>query len=293
MRLTVASGKGGVGKSMIASALAVLFSEDNHVVAIDCDVDAPNLAIWLGIDNSNPKLAYVSKKISTVKKPIIDTEKCGGCGTCVQNCQFGALKLDKRNKATLIAYRCEGCGLCKILCPQKAITMKAVKNCLLQMFKTDFGFTVVQGQIKPGEAESGEAVTEIREYAKDIAKKDPIFIQDAAAGIGCPVIASIVGSDYTVAVAEPSMSSFSDLKRVLKVVEQFKVPWGIVINKADLNPDVSEQIKDFAGKKLLGTVGYDQKITKNIVNFKPIMGSGLEAEKEIQRIYKELLQQLP
>lgn len=287
-RITVASGKGGVGKSMIASALAVLFAKRNNVVAIDCDVDAPNLAIWLGIDSSNPGLSEVSKEISTIEKPKIDQSRCTGCGICIENCQFKALVLGDKKKAELVPYRCEGCGLCAFICPEKAIKLQPVMNCILQVFKSEFEFPVVQGQIKPGEAESGEAVTEIRNYASSLGKDDAIFIQDAAAGIGCPVIASIVGSDFVVAVAEPSMSSFSDLKRVIQVVDQFRVSWGVVINKFDLNADVTKSISSFAGERLLGMIGYDQKIIKSVVNLKPVMTTDLKVKKEMRSIFQNL-----
>ena len=292
MRITVVSGKGGVGKSMLASSLAILFSKKNEILAIDCDVDAPNLALWLGIDTSDSSTAKFSKEISTTDKPIIDQTKCKRCGKCIDSCNFQALEWSKKNNVELAAYKCEGCGLCEIVCPFGAIKLKSVNNCLLSEFDTDYGFSVVQGQIKPGEAESGEAVTEIREYAEKKLKKDSIIIQDAAAGIGCPIIASIRGSNYIVAVAEPTKSSFSDLKRVLSVVKHFNVPYGIVINKYDLNDEISNKIKLFANHDFLGKISYDKKIIESVVNIQPIMESKVKARKEIENIYKEIIQNL-
>ncbi len=290
MRITVVSGKGGVGKSMIASSLAIMYSKEQKVVAIDCDVDAPNLALWLGINTSKKDNAFKTKKISTVQKPVIDQNKCTRCGRCVQKCNFSALEKGegKGEKIKLIDYKCEGCGLCEIVCPENAIKMEDVYNCTLSYYKTNYNFPAIEGQIEPGEAESGEAVTEIRKYAEKIASEDTLFIQDAAAGIGCPVIASIVGSDYVVAVAEPSKSSFSDLKRALDLVGKFNIKFGIVINKYDLNEKISDEIEDFAGENYLGAVSYDKKIIKSIVNLQPVIETCEKTRGELEGIFERV-----
>jgi MinD superfamily P-loop ATPase len=287
MNITVISGKGGVGKSMTSSSLLHFFSKDNHVIGIDCDVDAPNLAIWSGIDNEDPKNALKTEKISTIEKPVIDESKCVGCGLCVNKCQFKALELVD-NKASLIQHKCEGCGLCEVICPHNAIKLKPVENATLSVFKTKSGIPIIQGQISPGEAESGEAVTEIREIAKQYKKENTVFIQDAAAGIGCPVIASIVGSDYAVIIAEPTMSSESDMKRAIELLNQFSIPYGIVVNKYDINLDVYNRIKEFAKDKFLGKISYNKDIVKELVKINPVIESNLKIVKELEQVYISL-----
>jgi len=291
VRITIASGKGGVGKSMVASSLAILFSRTNPVVAIDCDVDAPNLALWLGIDNMDSSSATEVRKMSTTEKPQIDTSKCVNCNLCVTKCNFGALKEGEKTPE-LISYRCEGCGLCKIVCPHGAIKMVPVDNFTLSIFDTKYDFKVVQGQITPGEAESGEAVTEIRGLTKKFVTDDTVIIQDAAAGIGCPVIASIVNSDYVVIVCEPTKSSLSDAKRTIEVVNQFNIPHGVVINKHDLNSEISSQIRSFAGDRYLGKISYDKGIIKSIVDLEPIMETTLKAAGELESIYEKLVKKI-
>lgn len=289
MRITVLSGKGGVGKSMITSSLALLYSSQKHVTAIDCDVDAPNLAIWMGIDPLNDSNIEYEKKISTVKKPVINYEKCTGCGKCIETCNFRALKSETSNKPQLIKYKCEGCGLCAHVCPENAISMKPVDNCTLTHYKKSKKIDVIQGQIEPGEAESGEAVTEIRSYADDkIVKNNTLIVQDSAAGIGCPVIASIVGSDYVIAVTESSKASFSDLKRALDVVKKFGIDYGIVINKYNLNIELSQRIEKYANKKFLGKISYNPDIIKSVVKLKPVIETSPETTKEIEEIFNRL-----
>lgn len=291
MNITILSGKGGVGKSMISSSLIHFFSESNHVVGIDCDVDAPNLALWLGIDNENPKVAKETRRISTIEKPVIDKSKCVGCGLCKSKCQFKALEIVNK-KASLIRHRCEGCGLCEVICPHNAIHLEPVENVTLSVFNTKSNVPIIQGQISPGEAESGEAVTEIRNIAKKYGKENTVFIQDAAAGIGCPVIASVVGSDYTVVVVEPTMSSESDMKRAIELLNQFSIPCGIVINKYDLNLENFKRIKNFARERYLGRILYDKDIVKELVKMNPIAESKLEVVDQLKQVYTNLRKRL-
>ena len=282
LKLVIASGKGGVGKSMLTSALAMFFAKDGKkVIACDCDVDAPNLAIWLNEINKWDK----SKKVSTLEKPIIDLKKCIGCGSCVNNCPFKALFL-KSNKAKLNYFLCEGCGVCEIICPQKAIRLKPVKNGQINIKQTKYNFPLISGQLFPGESNSGKVVTEVKKEADKI--KGDIMIIDSAPGTGCPVIASLQDANLAILITEPTLSALSDLKRVLKTVNYFKISYRLVINKWDINKDLSKKIEKWADKKFLGKISYDKKIFKAIANLTPILETNLKARKEIKNIYNNL-----
>jgi MinD superfamily P-loop ATPase len=281
MKFVISSGKGGVGKSMLASSLAILFSKKHQIVAVDADVDAPNLAIWLGETGRWDKV----EKISTSEKPVFDYKKCIGCGTCVENCQFEALKM-VNNKPRLNKFTCEGCGACEILCPQKAIKLKPVKNGEIKTKFTKYGFKLITGQLYPGETGSGKIVSEIKERAKIYPYK--LMIIDSSPGTGCPVIAALQDMDFVILVTEPTPSAFSDLKRVLEVVKYFKLPYGIVINKWDIYPKLTQKIKKEFKKKFLGQISYDQEIFKAVSQLKPIMETNLKAKKEIQQIFTKL-----
>ena len=157
MKLVIASGKGGVGKSMLSSALAMLFSQNKKTIAVDCDADAPNLSIWLGGVNMWDKIIPVI----TSAKPEIDYKKCNGCGFCVENCRFSALKMVD-GKPKLNPFLCEGCGACEVVCPQKAIKLKPIQNGEIKIKKLKYGFPLVSGNRFPGETGSGKVVTEIK-----------------------------------------------------------------------------------------------------------------------------------
>lgn len=283
MKLVIASGKGGVGKSMVAASLAILFSKNSKkIVACDCDVDAPNLDIWLGGINSWDK----AKKVSTLEKPIIDLGKCNACGLCVSSCQFQALKIENK-KIKLNHFLCEGCGVCKIVCPQKAIRMRQVNNAQIKIKnKTKYGFPVISAQLFPGESGSGKIVAELKKEAEKFSHE--IMIVDSAPGTGCPVNAALLDANFVILITEPTPSGFSDLEKILAVVEHFKIPYRLVINKWDINLKFSQRIeKDFRGK-VLGKISYDQKIFKAIANLKPIMETNLKAKTEIKQIFNRL-----
>jgi len=281
MKIAIVSGKGGVGKSMLTSSLVMFFSQKKKVVAVDCDVDAPNLHLWLGEDEKWDE----TKKVSVSEKPIIDFKKCIGCGQCVEICAFDALKL-RKGKPALNQFFCEGCGACEVVCPVKAITMKKVKNAEIRVKKNVYGFPLISAQLYPGETGSGKIVDQIKEKAEGF--KHELMVLDSPAGIGCPVIATLNGTDFAILISEPTPSGFSDMKRVLTVVNHFKIPYGVVINKWDINPEQSSEIEKWAKNKLLGKVSYDKQIFRAISDLKPIIKTNLAAKKEIKEIYTKL-----
>jgi len=281
MKLTVVSGKGGVGKSMLASTLCMLFAKSKKIVAVDCDVDAPNLHLWLGKNEGWDQ----TERISVSEKPVVDFKKCTGCGRCADICAFAAFKL-KKGKPVLDQFSCEGCGACEVVCPSKAITMQPVKNAEIRIKKDVYGFPLVSAQLYPGETGSGKIVNQIKEKAKDF--KHEIMILDAPAGTGCPVIAALNGAGFAVLITEPTLSGFSDMKRALTIINHFKIPYGVIINKWNINPAVSSKIEKWAQDKLLGKISYDQRILQAIAEFKPIIETDLPVKKEIKKIYTKL-----
>ena len=281
MKIVILSGKGGVGKSMLSSVLAMLFRKSFKVTAVDCDVDAPNLGIWLGNIKKGDKIIPVV----TSAKPEIDYKKCDGCGICVEKCRFGALKMEK-GKPKLNPFLCEGCGACEVICPQKAIKLKPVQNGEIRIKQTKYGFPLVSGNLFPGETGSGKIVSEIKKEADKF--NGDLQIIDSAPGTGCPVIAALQDSNFAILITEPTPSGFSDLKRVLKVVNHFRMPWNLVINKWDINPQLSNRMKKWAKNKFVGEITYDKKIFKAIANLTPIMETNLKAKVEIKNIFKKL-----
>jgi len=300
-KIAVVSGKGGVGKSMLTSALAMLFTKNKKkIVAVDCDADAPNLAIWLG----EPEKWEKKRKISVSEKPIINSSKLTKkeAEQCLKKCRFNALEI-KKGKLKLNPFLCEGCGACEIFCPTGVIKMKPVKNGEIRIKKiylpkfsfgklrrARYNFPLVSGQLFPGETGSGKVVTEIKQQAEEF--KGEVMLIDSAPGTGCPVIASLQDANFAILITEPTPSGFSDLKRVLKVVNHFKIPWSLVINKYDINSQLSNKIEKWAKGKFLGKISYDKNIFKAVSNLTPIMETSLKAKKEIREIFKNLISKI-
>jgi MinD superfamily P-loop ATPase len=290
-KITVVSGKGGVGKSMLASSLSVLLAREKRIVVADCDVDAPDLGLSLGMDAGD----YGSwKEITTNKKAMLDESRCTGCGKCRDVCVFGAVGWDsKAKKPVFRSLFCEGCGACVLACPEKAIELKEVKNAMIGTGTTSYGFPIVTGQLKMGESGSGKVIFVVKDRAASLAVRDgaDVIITDAAAGIGCPVIASIRGSDYVIAVTEPTPSALSDVGRALDIVDHFGIRSGLVINKFDLNPEFSRKIEQFAGNRgirILGKIPYDRRFVDALVNRRP----AVVYEKSLEPLFRGILKNI-
>ena len=268
--ITVLSGKGGVGKSSITASLAIRLSKKRHIICADCDVDASNLALVFGAreqDYDEWKSISVSQKVS------FDLDKCNSCRKCVDLCHFNAIEWVNK-KPRLKEFGCEGCGVCEIMCPQNAIKLIDVENAKLGHIKTGYGFTVVSAQLGIGESGSGKVVAEVKKKAIDMSGDSEILMIDAAAGIGCPVIASVTGSDFAVIVTEPTPSGFSDMRRVLEIVNHFGIKYGIIINKYDINLEYTKKIESFAHEsktEILAKIPYDKSFTEALVNLTPLV----------------------
>jgi len=268
--IAILSGKGGVGKSSITASLAVLLSKRQKIVAVDCDVDAPNLALVLGLKKFDKQI-----KIYTNEKAELIPSKCDGCKKCLNACNFSAIGWAGK-RPVFDKLLCEGCGACELVCPKNAIVLKRVQNASIGIGKTKYGFPIVAGQLKIGESGSGKIVAEVKNEAKKIGTKEKAdaMLVDSPPGISCPMIASVRGSDYVIAITEPTPPAFNDLKRALGVVEHFRVPYGLIINRCDLNKRFAEKIEAFASKyaiDILGKIPYDRKFVDALVNLKPIV----------------------
>jgi len=279
--IAVASGKGGVGKSMFASGLAVELSKDKNLVAVDADVDAPNLHLWLGgvKEWDQKKSLSVTEKAKVLKADY-------DCQEFKVPCQFGAIKCENNN-IKVNPFLCEGCGLCEQILPPGVVEMHKVVNGEVRMKEDIYGFPLVSGYLFPGETGSGKIVDEIIKLSQDYQAE--ITLIDIPAGIGCPVTAGLKEADLVILVTEPTPTGWSDLKRILKVVKRFNLPWRLVINKCDLDLDKTKKIEKWASTKLIGKIKYDQEIFRVLSELTPIVESNLEIKDELGEIYENVL----
>lgn len=260
--IVVISGKGGTGKTSIVAALANLL--DNKVLA-DCDVDAADLHLVL-----NP-VVQEEHEFWCGKTAVIGPDICTSCDKCRELCRFDAISPDY----VVDGISCEGCGVCAYFCPSEAISLKDNLSGYWSVSKTEYG-PLVHARLKIAEENSGLLVSLVKNKAREIAaaeNKDFILI-DGSPGIGCPVIASISGSDLILVVTEPTLSGLHDLNRVLALAQHFDIPTAVSINKSDINQEMTEEIIKNCQEKgipVIGVIPYDSAITKAQIQGKSII----------------------
>ncbi len=268
-RITVVSGKGGTGKTSIAASFAVLAGETGKTVLADCDVDAANLALLLETETVEERPFYSSLTA------IIDADACTGCGVCMELCRFGAIERREDGKYAVKPLFCEGCGVCADNCPAGAIRLLPNESGMLLASRTPHGM-LYHAKLGVSHSNSGKLVTEVLKEAEHRAEEEKadLIVADGPPGIGCPVIAALSGTDTAVMVTEPTVSGLHDLERVHKLARSFGAKTGVVVNKADLNPETAVAMRRWCereGAVFLGELPFDKKFVKAVLAGKTIV----------------------
>jgi len=226
MIISVASGKGGTGKTTVAVNLALSLEE--NVQFLDCDVEEPNAHIFL-----KPRITHAQSL--NVLVPKIDEEKCTYCGKCAEFCSYKALAVVKK-KVLFFPELCHNCGGCSIVCPEKAIKeVNKPKGVVEEGTSNSIRF--IQGELNIGEAVSPPLIREVKKSARD----SQITIIDVPPGTSCPVIEAVKGSDFCILVTEPTPFGLNDLILAVGVCRELKIPFGVVINRADVGDKKVEE----------------------------------------------------
>ncbi|MCR1822340.1 ATP-binding protein [Terrisporobacter muris] len=258
MELVVLSGKGGTGKTTIATALSELI---NDVTRVDCDVDAPNFHLFYKGKNIEES-SFIGGKKAEINKDL-----CKQCNKCELVCKFSAIKNYK-----IDPFLCEGCGACKLVCPYEAIKLKDAKTADVFLSKVAKG-VISRAEMEIGSDGSGKLISQLRRNASSANDNNSFTIIDGSPGIGCPVISSITGSDAVLVVTEPTKSGIKDLTRVVDLCNHFGIFTMACINKYDINEDMSKEIDEYLRSKnidLVGKIPYDNIVVKSINELKPI-----------------------
>ncbi len=283
-KLLILSGKGGTGKTTTAAA----FSRFSQAKAIaDCDVDAPNLHLVANMKAQPTKTDFYGSK-----KAFINNEQCIDCAACAENCRFNALiKTDSGYKVS--EYACEGCGVCTLVCPTGAAAMTDDVAGELVLYKDDVTFSTAM--LKMGRGNSGLLVTAVKKALTNAAPQAELAIIDGSPGIGCPVIASMNGVDMVLIVAEPSLSGLSDMKRILKTAEKFGTKTAVCVNKYDVSPQITDEIKRYClelSVPFAGVIPYDKQVSKAVNNGMSIADVDSPAREAMFEVYKKTIAML-
>lgn len=280
-QLVVLSGKGGTGKTTVASSFIRL--TQNKAFA-DCDVEAPNLhQIFAKGEVPNKKSYY------GLKKAVKNDAVCIDCGKCEKLCRFGAIQNGKVNP-----YECEGCGVCEAFCSVKdelgrpAIRLEDRISGSTLLYHTSSGvFSTADLQI--GSGASGRLVSEVRARLYNAAKSEPLVILDGSPGIGCPVIASITGVSMVLVVAEPTLSGIHDMKRIVENARRFGTKIAVCINKYDISVENTKMIEEFCRKSeitVVGKIPFDIAVIQAVNSGKTVVDNpDSKAGKAIDKIW--------
>jgi MinD superfamily P-loop ATPase len=218
MIIAVASGKGGTGKTLVATSLALSLKDNYKIQLLDCDVEEPdaNILLHLALNQSQPVYIPI---------PKVDEAKCTYCGKCAEVCAYNAIAVLKE-KVLVFPELCHGCGACSYLCPESAITEEGRGVGIVEGV-TSGNLELIQGKLNVGEAMASPVIRVVKQYA-DSAN---IVIIDVSPGTSCPVVEAIRGSDFCLLVTEPTPFGLNDLALAVEVVRKLGVPSGVIINR--------------------------------------------------------------
>jgi MinD superfamily P-loop ATPase len=284
-QLLILSGKGGTGKTTVASAFIKLA---DALAYADCDVDAPNLHLVMGRIGKPKRSAYFS-----LPKAEIDLHKCIACGQCMQHCRFHAIHGGPNYAVD--PFACEGCGVCEAICPVMAVSMRPAQAGELMLYADRFkAFSTAE--LKMGSGTSGKLVAEVKKQLLSAAPQHTdLALYDGSPGIGCPVIASLSGADLVLIVTEPSVSGISDMERIIKTAQIFRTKIAVCINKYDTNQANAVRIEELCNTRELpftGKIPFDPMAIKAINEGLTIVDVDCPAGTAIRNIFRNTMKLL-
>ena len=291
MIISVASGKGGTGKTTIAVNLALALAKDKgkNVKFLDCDVEEPNAHLFL-------KPVITSSESVEIPVPKIDHKKCNYCGKCAEVCVFNAIAVTK-NKVLVFPGLCHGCGACRLFCPEKAISEEGREIGILEEGKAG-SINFIHGRLNIGEPMAPPIIKKIKKKSKEdySGNKDNditnhhITLIDAPPGTSCPVIESIKGSDYTILVTEPTPFGLHDLILAVEVLQKLKIPYGVVLNKCDIGDHKVEEYCKKNNIPLLLSIPLDREIAEAYSKGIPIVKINSSYEQKFTQLFHKIAQ---
>ncbi len=250
MKIAVASGKGGTGKTTISTNLALTLADKGITVQLlDCDVEEPNCHIFL-------KPVIEDKWPATVLIPKVDQEKCTGCRVCADVCEFKAIAVIK-GKVLIFPELCHSCGACKLFCPEGAISEIPRELGIIEKGKAG-EINFLQGLLNIGELASPPVIREVREAAGN----SEVTIIDSPPGTSCPVIEAVKESDFVLLVTEPTPFGLNDLELAVGMVRELKIPFAVAINRSDIGDDEVVKYCDREGIAIFLEIPNDRKIAE-------------------------------
>ena len=247
MIVSVASGKGGTGKTLVATSLALSLKERHSIQLLDCDVEEPNDHVFL-------KPVFTEREAAFVMVPEVDEGRCTHCGTCAEVCAYNAIAVIKQ-KVLVFPELCHGCGACSYLCPEKAISETPNEIGVIEKGHAD-GVDFIHGKLDIGKAMAPPIIRRV----KRLIVKDRVAIIDASPGTSCPVMEAVRDSDFCLLVTEPTPFGLNDLTLAVEAIRKLYIACGVVLNRAGIGDNKTEEYCRKEGIPILLTIPLDTEI---------------------------------
>lgn len=278
MRIVIASGKGGTGKTTVATSLALVAADSESVRVLDCDVEAPNVCLFL-----QPALSR--RKEVGILLPVVDETLCTHCGRCAEVCQYHAIAVIGK-KTLVFPELCHGCGSCALNCPEKAIHERLDVMGVIEGGLTAGGIDFAQGVMNVGEPMAVPIIRELKQWPP--ARPFDLEIRDAPPGASCPVVESMHGADFALLVTEPTPFGLHDLKQVAEIARKLCIPAGVVINRDGIGDNAVEVWCAEAGLPILMRIPMERRFAEAIASGQTLV----EAAPECRRKFVALLENI-
>jgi len=279
MRIAVASGKGGTGKTTIATSLALSLAQDGHLpVFLDCDVEAPNAHLFL-----HP--AFEEKQHVAILMPQVDENRCTYCGKCAEVCQYHAVVVVGK-KTLVFPQLCHGCGSCTLVCPERAITEVPDVLGVLERGPAQSDISFARGLLNIGEPMAVPIIRQLKKWI--VSSREQVQILDAPPGTSCPVVESMRGADFILLVTEPTPFGLHDLRLAVQVAQELKIPMGVVVNRDGIGDDRVDAFCQSEGLPVLLRVPFERKIAEGVARGKTLVDIHPEYVNRFRELYLQI-----
>jgi MinD superfamily P-loop ATPase len=285
--VVVASGKGGTGKTTVATSLALSIASGRYSGAVaahhpllflDCDVEAPNAHFFL-------KPVFERREEVGILIPWVDEARCTFCGRCAEVCQFHAIAVIG-HRVLVFPELCHGCGSCTLNCPERAISERLDVMGVLQAGTTPSGIYFARGVMNVGEPMAVPIIRQLKKWASAAAGQ--AVIMDAPPGTSCPVVESVRGADFALLVTEPTPFGLHDLRLMVQVLRELSIPAGVIINRDGIGDTGVDQFCAEVGLPLLMRIPLEREIGEAIAQGKPLIAARPEYAGRFLDLYQRI-----